>query len=98
MQFDFTPMNTCVILDLAAGGSERVVNGDCDIVVGAPRLRIASDHDFAAGNRDVESDPEQIALMVAPVLLVMVTVSPGLPIPAKPPVPAVICHWFWPAP
>jgi hypothetical protein len=68
MQFDFTPMNTCVILNLAAGGSERVVNGDCDIVVGAPRLRIASDHDFAAGNCDVYSDPDQIALMVAPVL------------------------------
>jgi hypothetical protein len=36
MQLDFTPMNTCVILDLAAGGSERVVNGDCNIVVGPP--------------------------------------------------------------
>ena len=53
MQLDFTPMNTGVILDLAAGGSERVVNGDCDIVVGAPRLRIASDHDFAPGNSDI---------------------------------------------
>src|SRR5258705_9735113 len=68
MQFDFTPMNTCVILDLAAGGSERVVNSDCDIVMGAPRLGLASDHDFAPGNCDVYSDPEQIALMVAPVL------------------------------
>src|ERR1700730_15057548 len=68
MQFDFTPMNTCVILDLAAGGSERVVNGDCDIVVGAPRLRIASDNDFAPGNCDVYSDPDKIALLLASVL------------------------------
>jgi hypothetical protein len=28
MQLDFTPMNTCVILDLAAGGIEGVANGD----------------------------------------------------------------------
>ena len=68
MQFDFTAINTCVILDLAAGGSERVVNRDGDILVRAPGLGLASDHDFAAGNRDVESDPEQIAVMVAPVL------------------------------
>ena len=68
MQFDFTAINTCVILDLAAGGSERVVNRDGDILVRAPGLGLASDHDFAARNRDVESDPEQIALMVAPVL------------------------------
>jgi hypothetical protein len=61
-------MNTCVILDLAAGGIKSVANGDCDILVRAPGLGLASDHDFASGNRDVESDPEQIALMVAPVL------------------------------
>jgi hypothetical protein len=28
MQLDFTPMNTGVILDLAAGGIEGVANGD----------------------------------------------------------------------
>jgi hypothetical protein len=68
MQFDFTAINTGVILDLAAGGGERVVNRDGDILVRAPGLGFASDHDFASGNRDVESDPEQIALMVPPVL------------------------------
>jgi hypothetical protein len=34
----------------------------------APGLRLASDHDFASGNCDIQADPEQIALMVAPVL------------------------------
>ena len=48
MQLDFTPINTCQILDLAAGG-ERVVNRDGDILVRAPGLGLASDHDFAAG-------------------------------------------------
>jgi hypothetical protein len=68
MQLDFTAINTGVILDLAAGGSECVVNSDGNILVRAPGLGLASDHDFASGNRDVESDPEQIALMVPPVL------------------------------
>ena len=68
MELDLTPISTRMILDLAWGGIESVADGDRGILMRAPRLRLASDHDFASGNCDIQADPEQIALMVAPVL------------------------------
>jgi hypothetical protein len=68
MHFDLAPNDAGMVLELAAGGIEGVANGDADILVGTPRLRIAANDDLAAGHRDIEPDPEQIALLVAPML------------------------------
>lgn len=68
VHFDLAPTNARVVFELAPGGIEGVVNGDVNVLMVAPRLRVAPDYDFATGNRDIDPDAEQIALMVAPVL------------------------------
>jgi hypothetical protein len=54
-----------MIFEHPAGGVEGVANRDIDILMRVVRRRIAADCDLAAGNFEVDADPEQIALTAA---------------------------------
>jgi len=68
VHFDIAPPNARMVFELAPGGIEGVVYGHIDVLMSTPRLRLAPNHDFAAGDGEVDANPEQIALMVPPVL------------------------------
>ena len=48
-----------------AGGVESVADRDVDVLMRMVRRRIAADGDLPAGNFEVDTDPEQIALPAA---------------------------------
>jgi hypothetical protein len=65
MQFDITARLANVVFEQPAGGVERVADRDVHIFVRMVRRRIPADGDLAAGNFEVDSDPEEIALKMA---------------------------------
>ena len=62
VQFHLPAALTSVILEQPAGGIEGVAYGHVDVLVGMVLRRIAADGDLAAGDLEVNADPEQIAL------------------------------------
>jgi hypothetical protein len=68
MQLYLTAPLANVIFEQAAGGIERVADGDMGIFMRMMGRRIATDDNLSAGNRKIDANPKQIALLAPRVL------------------------------
>jgi len=62
VQLDISPSLANVVFEEPAGGVESIADRDVDVFMGMVCRGIAADDDLAAGNFEVDADPEQIAL------------------------------------
>jgi hypothetical protein len=65
MQLDVSARLASVVFKQSAGRVKSVADRDVDILVRMVRCRIPAYRDFAAGDSQVDANPEQIALNVA---------------------------------
>jgi hypothetical protein len=64
--FDLTATPSNVVFELAPSGVKGVADCDIDVLMGVVFVGIAPDHDFTAGNRQVNANMIELALVVMP--------------------------------